>query len=100
MDKAVTVVTVLALGLMLLGGFYVNTTFKYAYDASLQLIFDENVPCDESGQLAPCQGHCSTTFWDSKEVLCLNVGMLIVSSLVALYVAYLALRASRNLDRC
>merc|ERR1719253_726517 len=63
MDKAMTVMTVSSLGLMLLGGFFVEnipswvswakylSPFKYAFDGSLQLVFDRPVPCDGSGKL-------------------------------------------------
>ena len=58
-----TTVTVIALTMMLLGGFYVENVpgfvswlkylspFKYAFDASREIIFDRDVPCDGSGEL-------------------------------------------------
>jgi ABC-type multidrug transport system permease subunit len=58
-----TTITVIALTMMLLGGFYVDNVpgfvswakyislFKYAFDASRELVFDRDVPCDGSGYL-------------------------------------------------
>ena len=119
-DKAVAAVTVLALGLMLLGGFYVDNVpafcqwvkylspFKYAYDASLQLVFDEDVPCDGSGLLVFCKG-LDVGFATVDQVLYetfnvqgsvgFNAGILVLLCAVARFGAYLALRATKPLDR-
>jgi hypothetical protein len=121
MDKAMTVMTVTTLGLMLLGGFFVQnipsfvqwarylSPFKYAFDGSLQLVFDQNVPCDGSGALENLCGGADTGYASAQDVLsqvlrvqgsiAFNIGMLLVFCLVPRYLAYLALRAQKGGDR-
>lgn len=120
MEKAMTVMTVFSLFLMLLGGFFVENVpvfiawakylspFKYAYDASLQLVFNSPVPCDGSGALGDICGGASTGSASPDEVLNylgvqgsvgFNVGLLFVLILVPRYIAYRALRAKKAGER-
>lgn len=120
MEKAMMVMTVCALALMLLGGFFVDnipsflewgkylSPFKYSYDASLQFVFDKDVPCDGSGALEQLCGGADTGYATADEVLDFlgvqgsvgfNVGMLFVIISVPRYVAYLALRSKKGGDR-
>jgi ABC-type multidrug transport system ATPase subunit/ABC-type multidrug transport system permease subunit len=120
MDKAMTVMTVTTLGLMLLGGFFVQnipsfvkwarylSPFKYAFDGSLQLVFDRDVPCDGSGVLESYCGGADTGYASAQDVLsqmrvqgslAFNVCMLLVFCLVPRYLAYLALRVQKGGDR-
>ena len=107
MDNAMTVITVVALTFMLLGGFYVESVpsfvdwvkyfspFKYSFDASRSIVFDEPIPCDGSGEL---QDLCNLgqdevspedlqEFLDIDGSLGFNVGMLILLGLVPRYFA-------------
>mmetsp|Transcript_36183 Transcript_36183/g.87541 ORF Transcript_36183/g.87541 Transcript_36183/m.87541 type:complete len:716 (-) Transcript_36183:248-2395(-) len=123
MEKAMTTMTVLSLGLMLLGGFFIENVpswllwgkylspFKYSFDASRQLVFDRPVPCDGSGALESlCLVGSSNNneFASSEEVVealgvqgsvLFNALMLLVIGLVPRYIAYLALRAKKENDR-
>ena len=115
------VATVSTLGLMLLGGFFVQnipsfvgwarflSPFKYAFDGSLQLVFDRDVPCDGSGGLETLCGGSDEGYAKAEEVMKdvlriqgsigFNVGMLLIICLVPRYLAYLALRAQKGGDR-
>jgi hypothetical protein len=116
MDRAMPTVTVLALSMMLLGGFYVDNVpgfiawakyfspFKYAFDASREIVFDRPIPCDGSGEL---QDLCSDgresvppdelkAFLEIDGSLAFNVGMLLVLGFVPRYLAYLALKAKKG----
>ena len=120
MEKGMTAMTVISLALALLGGFFVENVpsflvwakflspFKYAFDASLPLVFDEPVPCDGSGALEAICGGGSEGYAQPDEVIAylgvqgsvgFNVGILIVIGLVPRYIAYLALRAKKEGDR-
>ena len=119
-QKALTVMTVCALGLMLLGGFYLDNVpsfiawarflspFKYAFDASLQVVFDENIPCDGSGLLEDICGGSDEGYATPEQIkeflgvegsVGFNVGMLLIISTVPRYFAYLALRSKKSGDR-
>jgi hypothetical protein len=116
MDRAMTAVTIVALTMMLLGGFYVENVpvfidwvkylspFKYAFDASQAIIFDRPVPCDGSGVL---QDLCNdgqesaspedvTAFLKIDGSLGFNIGMLLVLGFVPRYFAFLALKANKG----
>jgi ABC-type multidrug transport system ATPase subunit len=120
LEKGMTAMTVISLALALLGGFFVENVpsflvwakylspFKYSFDASLQLVFDEPVPCDGSGALEYLCGGSSTSFVDPADVIDFlgvqgsvgfNVGILLAIGLVPRYLAYLALRAKKEGDR-
>jgi ABC-type multidrug transport system permease subunit len=117
MEKAMTVMTVFSLALMLLGGFFVENVpswlewgkflspFKYSFDASRQLIFDRDVPCDGSGALESLCGGSSEGSVPPQDVIDFlniqgsvgfNVGLLLVIGLVPRYIAYLALRSKKE----
>jgi ABC-type multidrug transport system permease subunit len=120
MEKAMTIMTVVALALMLLGGFFVENVpfwlewgkyispFKYSFDASRQLVFDRDVPCDGSGALLDLCGGSSEGFVAPEEIIDFlaiqgsvgfNIGLLLVIGLVPRFVAYLALRSKKEGDR-
>jgi ABC-type polysaccharide/polyol phosphate export permease len=118
-DRAMTCVTVVALTMMLLGGFYVDnipgfvawlkylSPFKYAFDASREIVFDSDVPCDGSGELKDLcsDGQESVSPEDLKEFLDIdgslpfNIGMLIVLGFVPRYFAYLAMKYKKKVER-
>lgn len=120
MEKALTVMTVFSLFLMLLGGFFVQniptfiawakylSPFKYAFDASLQIVFNSDVQCDSSGALEELCGGSSTGSVPPEDVLDFfgvqgsvgfNVGILCVLIFIPRFVAYRALRAKRGGER-
>jgi ABC-type multidrug transport system permease subunit len=59
LERGMVIMTVVSLGLMVVGGFFVRTLpvwmvwlgylspFKYSYNSSVQLVFDRPVPCEE-----------------------------------------------------
>lgn len=119
-EKGLTAMTVISLFLALVGGFFVENVpdflvwskflspFKYAFDASLQLVFDEPVPCDGSGALEEiCNG--SDDGYASPEAIIdflgvqgsvgFNVGLLLSICLVPRYLAYLNLGKKKEGDR-
>lgn len=119
-EKGMTFMTVISLFLALVGGFFVENVpsflvwckylspFKYSFDASLQLLFDEPVPCDGSGALeALCNGsddgyassEAVISFLGVQGSVGFNVGVLIAIGLVPRYLAYLALRSKKEGDR-
>mmetsp|Transcript_5147 Transcript_5147/g.10654 ORF Transcript_5147/g.10654 Transcript_5147/m.10654 type:complete len:709 (-) Transcript_5147:102-2228(-) len=119
-EKGMTFMTVVSLFLALVGGFFVENVppflvwskyispFKYSFDASLQLVFDQPVPCDGSGAL---EGLCDDTgggyaspeavmeFLGVQGSVGFNVGVLIAIGLVPRYLAYLALGSKKEGDR-
>jgi len=120
LERAMSVMTVVALALMLLGGFFIDNVpswlvwckfispFKYSFDASRQLIFDRDVPCDGSGALASLCGGSSEGSVTPEEVIeflsiqgsvGFNVGLLLVFGTVPRYIAYLALRSKKEGER-
>ena len=119
MEKAMTTMTVVSLGLMLLGGFFIQNVpewlvwgkylspFKYSFDASRQLVFDRPVPCDGTGALEQICGDGDEAA-EAEDVMAalgvqgsvlFNALMLLVIGLVPRYIAYLALRAKKENDR-
>ncbi|CAJ1946109.1 unnamed protein product [Cylindrotheca closterium] len=123
METAMATMTVMSLGLMLFGGFFIENVpfwltwgkylspFKYSFDASRQLVFDRPVPCDGSGQLerlCGLSGAENNEFASSEDVIealgvqgsvLFNALMLLVIGLVPRFIAYLALRAKKEQDR-
>jgi ABC-type multidrug transport system ATPase subunit/ABC-type multidrug transport system permease subunit len=119
MERAITTMTVIALALMLLGGFYLDTVpsfiswvrflspFKYAYNGSVQMVFDNDVPCDGSGVLEGiCVGSGGSATPDQifeylkvEGSVGFNAGMLFVLSIIPRFFAYLALRSKKSGDR-
>lgn len=120
MEKALIVMTVFSLFLMLLGGFFVQnipafvawakyvSPFKYAFDASLEIVFNSDVQCDGSGALEELCGGASTGSVPPEDVLeflgvqgsvGFNVGILCVLIFIPRFVAYRALRSKRGGER-
>jgi hypothetical protein len=120
LEKALTIMTVAALALMLLGGFFVENVpdwlvwgkylspFKYAFDSSLQLIFDRNVPCDGSGALEELCGGADTGVAQAADVrdfigiqgtMAFNVGVLLIICFLPRYWAYVALKWKQEGER-
>jgi len=119
-DKGMATMTVVSLFLALVGGFFVETVpsflvwskflspFKYSFDASQQLIFDEPIPCDGSGALKELCDKSDDGYVPPDAVLeylgvqgsvGFNVGILLAIGLVPRYIAYLALRSKKEGDR-
>jgi len=120
LQRAITTMTVGALFLMLVGGFFAEnppdwidwakflSPFKYAFDSSLQLIFSRDVPCDGSGALEDLCGGSNEGYATAEQVrdfiniqgsLGFNIGILLVICFVPRFVAYLALRSKKEGDR-
>lgn len=121
LETATTAMTVGSLTLMLLGGFFVENVpswlswgkflspFKYSFDASRQLIFDRDVPCDGSGALEDlCGGGLAEGSASPEDVIDFlaiqgsvgfNVACLLAIGLVPRFLAYLALRATKEGER-
>ena len=121
MEKALTTLTVVALFLMLVGGFFVQnppgfvawakwiSPFKYSFDSSIQLVFNRPLPCDGSGSLAGvCPPDSEGQFVSGADVanaigvqgsIGFNVGMLIVIALIPRYFAYVCLRLKKEGER-
>mmetsp|Transcript_53866 Transcript_53866/g.65021 ORF Transcript_53866/g.65021 Transcript_53866/m.65021 type:complete len:706 (-) Transcript_53866:102-2219(-) len=118
-EKAITLMTVVSLMLMVVGGFFVAnvpafvswlkylSAFKYSFDASRQLIFDKPVPCDGSGVLEYCKGGSVGSVSPQQMIdwmgatgsVGFNAGMLFLLFLVPRYVAFLALKRHRGEER-
>ena len=121
LQKGLTIMTVFTLFLMLLGGFFVEnipefiswgkfiSPFKYAFDSSLQLVFDRDVPCDGSGALEELcnngsdQGYAAVgevqDFIGIQGTVAFNVGMLLILCFIPRYGAYFFLRRKKGDDR-
>jgi len=118
-EKSLVVMVVFALTLMVLGGFYVDNVpiwaswlkflspFKYAFDASQQMVFDENLPCDGSKQLEMCNGSAKgfvtpeqmNEYLGAQGSIGFNMGMLLVLFFVPRYIAYLFLLKKKDGER-
>jgi ABC-type multidrug transport system ATPase subunit len=118
LEKGMTIMTVLTLGLMLLGGFLVEnippfiawakylSPFKYAFDSSTAIMFNRDLPCDGSDVLdSICgeSGYISTeelkALTGIQGTLGFNIGMLLVFTFLPRYFAYVALRSKRAGER-
>ena len=119
MEKGMVIMTVTALSLMVVGGFFVRNVpswilwlgyispFKYSYNSSVQLVFDKPVPCDGSGVLAACNGG-STGYATEEEVLNflgveysagLNAALLLIMFIVVRVMAFFALKSKKSEER-
>ena len=110
---------VISLTSMAAGGFYIQNVptwlafvkytspFKFGYEASQLLVFDDAVKCDGSGVLAQ---YCTEgveyatqeqvlEFINSEGSLGLNVGLLILLIIIPRYLSFLALKAKRGAER-
>lgn len=121
MERAMTALTIVALFLMLVGGFFVEdppafiawgkylSPFKYAFDSSTQLIFRQPLLCDGSGAMpSVCPPGSEGTYASGPAVIealgiqgsiGFNVGLLIFLSLFPRYLAYLCLRFKKEAER-
>mmetsp|Transcript_26096 Transcript_26096/g.39464 ORF Transcript_26096/g.39464 Transcript_26096/m.39464 type:complete len:713 (+) Transcript_26096:132-2270(+) len=118
-EKGMVVMTVVSLGLMVIGGFFVRqvpywivwlgylSPFKYSYNSSVQLVFDRPVPCDGSGVLAACGNSASGTasvqdvldFLGVQYSTGFNVGMLLLLFVVVRVLAFIALKNKKAGER-
>mmetsp|Transcript_6242 Transcript_6242/g.8219 ORF Transcript_6242/g.8219 Transcript_6242/m.8219 type:complete len:531 (+) Transcript_6242:533-2125(+) len=119
-DKAMTVMVVVSLALLLVGGFFVEnmpsfikwvkylSPFKYSFDASQQMVFDRDVPCDGSGVLELICGGNSEGFATSEQVneflgvqgsIGFNIGILILMFILPRYGAYWFLNRKKGGER-
>lgn len=119
MEKGMVMMTVAALGLMVVGGFFVRnipfwvqwlgyiSPFKYSYNSSVQLIFDRPVPCDGSGLLPSCE-NADNGYASVQEVLDFlgvefsagfNAAMLLVMFIVVRIMAFYALKSKKAEER-
>lgn len=117
--KGMVVMTVISLGLMVVGGFFVRqipfwitwlgyiSPFKYSYNASVQLVFDKPVPCDGSGVLSACGGASSgaASVQDVLKFLGVefstgfNVAMLLILFVGMRFFAFFALKHKKSVER-
>lgn len=118
-QKAMTIMIVISLTSMAAGGFYVQNVptwlafvkytspFKFGYEASQLLVFNDAVRCDGSGVLA---AYCTEgvkyatkeevlEFINSEGTLGFNIGMMIILIIVPRYLSFFALKAKRGAER-
>lgn len=119
LEKGMVIMTVTALSLMVVGGFFVRNVpvwilwlgyvspFKYSYNSSVQLVFNKPVPCDGSGLLAACNG-ASTGYASEKDVLDflgvqfsagINAALLLAMFIVIRIMAFFALKSKKADER-
>jgi len=119
MEKGMVAMTVTSLALMVAGGFFVRnlpfwmhwlkflSPFKYAYDSSVQLVFNRPIPCDGSAVLAVC-GNSTTGSATPAQVIeylgvqgsiGMNVGCLLGFFVVCRMLSFLALRTKKAGER-
>jgi len=119
-EKGMVIMTVSALSLMVVSGFFVRnipswilwmgyiSPFKYSYNASVQLVFDRPVPCDGSGLLSACNGYPATQYATEQEVLDflgvefsagLNAALLFIMFIVIRIMAFFALKSKKSDER-
>lgn len=119
MEKGMVTMTVTALSLMVVGGFFVRNVpswllwlgylspFKYSYNSSVQLVFNMPVPCDGSGLLSVCEGG-DTGYASEQDVLdflgvemsaAANAALLLVMFVVIRIMAFFALKSKKADER-
>lgn len=119
-EKAMVVMVVFSLTLMVAGGYYVDnipvflewirylSPFKYSFDASQQLVFDKNVPCDGSGVLEVVCGDRENGYATPEEVVdflnvkgsvAFNVCLMFVLFVVPRSLAFWALKNKKGAER-
>ncbi len=124
MEQGLAAMTILSLCLMVSGGFFVRnivpwlswikfiSPFKYAYDASVQLIFNSPVPCSSGAgggvEFQSCNGASTTGFVSAEDLksflgvqgsVGFNVGLLIAMFVVVRIIAFVALRSKKPAER-
>lgn len=124
-EKGIASCTVLSLTLMVAGGFYVRnippwlnwvkfiSPFKYAYDASVQVVFNKPVPCGagdfDGGTAFPsCSGNQTTGYLSHEDLLrflgvqgsvIFNVVLLFILFIIFQVTAFVALRSKQATER-
>ena len=116
-ERAMTSMVVISLFLMVSGGFFVEnipsfmswakylSPFKYAFDASRQLVFNSNVPCDGSEIICLTPGKEFATVEEVKNHLKIdgsvffNAGMLFLLFVIPRYLALIALQRKKSSER-
>lgn len=119
LEKGMVIMTVAALSLMVVGGFFVRiiptwllwlgyiSPFKYSYNSSVQLVFNQPVPCDGSKVLAACQGG-AVGYASEEDVLeflgvqysaGLNAALLFCIFVIIRIMAFFALRSKKAEER-
>ena len=119
LERGMVIMTVVSLGLMVVGGFFVRTLpvwmiwlgylspFKYSYNSSVQLVFDRPVPCDGSKVLSVCAGGNSGSasveevlkFLGVQYSVGFNVLLLFVMFVVVRIMAFFALKNKKADER-
>jgi hypothetical protein len=124
-EKGIASCTVLSLTLMVAGGFYVRnippwlnwvkfiSPFKYAYDASVQIVFNTPVPCGagdfDGGTAFPsCSGNRNTGYLSHEDLLrflgvqgsvFFNVTLLFILFIIFQVTAFVVLRSKQATER-
>jgi ABC-type amino acid transport system permease subunit len=124
-EKGIATCTVLSLTLMVAGGFYVRnippwlfwvkfiSPFKYAYDASVQIVFNTPVPCgagkfDGVAPFPSCSGEQTTGYLSNEDLLrflgvqgsvVFNISLLFIMFITFQLAAFLALRSKQATER-
>ncbi|KAL7552392.1 hypothetical protein ACHAWF_015629 [Thalassiosira exigua] len=117
--RGTVIMSVVSLGLMVVGGFFVRNVpswitwlgflspFKYSYNSSVQLVFNKPVPCDGSGLLSVCDGG-SVGYASVEEVrdflgvefsAGLNAALLLLMFVVIRILAFYALKCKKAEER-
>jgi ABC-type multidrug transport system ATPase subunit/ABC-type multidrug transport system permease subunit len=119
LERGMVIMTVVSLGLMVVGGFFVRTLpvwmiwlgylspFKYSYNSSVQLVFDRPVPCDGSKVISVCAGGNSGSasveevlkFLGVQYSVGFNVLLLFVMFVVVRIMAFFALKNKKADER-
>lgn len=118
-EKSLVVMVIVGLTLMVLGGFFISTVpkwvtwlkflspFKYAFDASQQMVFDRDLPCDGSNLLDICKGSDISSVTPEQIInqlnaqgsIGFNILMLFVLFVVTRYIAYIFLSKKQASER-
>ena len=118
-EKGMVVMTVVSLSLMVVGGFFVRdipswitwlgyiSPFKYSYNSSVQLVFNQPIPCDGSGVLSVCgggnEGYASTEdvldFLGVQFSAGVNAALLLLMFVVVRIMAFFALKMQKAEER-
>lgn len=119
-EKSMALLVVLSVMLMVAGGYYIDnipsfmvwfqylSPFTFAYNGSVQLAFDKNVPCDDSTVLEVVCGQPGVEYATPDQVLeflgvsgtiGFNVALLFVLIVVPRFLAFWALKLKRGGER-
>jgi ABC-type multidrug transport system ATPase subunit len=117
LERAMTIMIIISLTMMVSGGFFVEnmppffswvkylSPFKYAFDASRELIFDYDVKCDGTNNV--CGGlnlNVATSslvkdYLKIENSVALNVGILFCIFVIPRYLAFLSLQRKKAGER-